>query len=770
MKHWPAALMAAVFVLGLASALTMAQHVGEPFGGFIANQDHARGLWVAPVTPPWWSPLAEGRLRYDDALIALNGRPYDSESYRQYAQADSFTLTLQRDGLPLDLTLPVKKFSPGNFLDLKLPEIIVGLGFWLLAIAVYQVQPEAPVNRAFALASSLTAGAVWLTTTALFVEADVLSLTFSLAWAAAASFVGVAFIYLTMLFPQPIHRPSPRWLILLYGLMGIVATAYIVSLVVGWWRGPSPLTLQLGSWSNLIVIRLFGLGVALYVLRLVWLIARPDLSPLLRRQAQLLLLSAALALPYIIVVVARSFTPTAQSYFWNGLDLRYLILAVPIAFAYLILRYQTFQRTPPILGAVFILATSALFASVCTWLLRLIEPGWAEALNWSPFAPLFVTALAASAFWAVQSSWRGAFSRLFNWERRSYTAAKQFGQQIVDRLEPSQLPKAIAEALVAKLELERSCVWLWDEAAQTFTLAARAGDWRWFMPLPGLPPDPALTQPVRRSDMRGIEVIAPLTVSTAPVGILGLGKRWDEEIFDERDLEIVELIAQQSALFILTATQIEQLRRVPGQIAAAQERERLKIAQELHDTVQQFLGRLPFYLEASRKNPAEADSILERCIAEVGSAAQTVREIRNNLAPLQLESSLSQPLLALVEHFRARTRIETRIEVPPEVDARLSTEARHALYRVVQQALDNAAAHAEARCVTIRLALNNGRLHFSIADDGRGSSEAERARAEARGSFGLKSMQARVTALGGEFEIQSAPGAGTTVRGWLPAE
>jgi signal transduction histidine kinase len=204
-----------------------------------------------------------------------------------------------------------------------------------------------------------------------------------------------------------------------------------------------------------------------------------------------------------------------------------------------------------------------------------------------------------------------------------------------------------------------------------------------------------------------IEIATPLVVSGSPIGLLGSGKRRDEEIFDERDLQITELIAQQAGLFLLTAMQIEQLRQVPQEIATVQERERFKIAQELHDTVQQFLGRLPFFLEvgrsSARSNPAETEDILKRCIAEVDSAAKAVRQIRNNLAPLQLEKTLSQPLHLLIEEFSARTGLQMRVSISPEVDTRLSPEARHAMYRVVQQALDNIAAHAQASLVSIEI-------------------------------------------------------------------
>jgi two-component system NarL family sensor kinase len=251
-----------------------------------------------------------------------------------------------------------------------------------------------------------------------------------------------------------------------------------------------------------------------------------------------------------------------------------------------------------------------------------------------------------------------------------------------------------------------------------------------------------------------------------------LGKRWDDEIFDARDLVIVDLIAQQAALFILTALQVEQLRQVPEQIASAQERERFKIAQELHDTVQQFLGSLPFYLQTSREsiqgNPDEADAVLERCINEVENAAQTVRQIRNNLSPLQLEDGLIRPMETLVDNFRLRTGLVVHLEITPEVDATLTPGDRHALFRVTQQALDNIAAHAEASQVHLKFEHYDGRLHFEISDDGRGSSEEQRAQASEQGSFGLTSMQARIAARGGGFSIDSTPGQGTRISGWLP--
>jgi signal transduction histidine kinase len=102
------------------------------------------------------------------------------------------------------------------------------------------------------------------------------------------------------------------------------------------------------------------------------------------------------------------------------------------------------------------------------------------------------------------------------------------------------------------------------------------------------------------------------------------------------------------------------------------------------------------------------------------------------------------------------------------VDARLDVEARHALYRVVQQALDNVAAHAEASRVTITVTPADRGVRFAVIDDGQGFSEQQRVSAQDKGSFGLKSMHARVTSVGGELTAHSSPGSGTQIRGWLP--
>ena len=160
--------------------------------------------------------------------------------------------------------------------------------------------------------------------------------------------------------------------------------------------------------------------------------------------------------------------------------------------------------------------------------------------------------------------------------------------------------------------------------------------------------------------------------------------------------------------------------------------------------------------------------MLQNCIAEVELAAATVRELQSNLAPRHLEKGLTRPLRLLLDRFRVRTGITIEDRISPAIDQTLSLDARHALYRVVQQALDNIAAHAQANHVDMQITVESSRVRFAVADDGHGFSAEDRSRAEERGSFGLKSMSARITSLQGEFFIEGSSPVGTRVSGWLP--
>jgi signal transduction histidine kinase len=200
--------------------------------------------------------------------------------------------------------------------------------------------------------------------------------------------------------------------------------------------------------------------------------------------------------------------------------------------------------------------------------------------------------------------------------------------------------------------------------------------------------------------------------------------------------------------------------------------ERSRIARDLHDGPVQALAGAVFALHAIGRmlesNDVESASNL---VAEVrdrlSQGADELRRIVRGSRPASLESA------GLAASVRTMTdRLATDHGVSVEFEAKgceaLPPEAEHLAYRVVQQALDNAGAHAAARHVRVRLVRGARSLEAEVVDDGRGFDPSQADTFARRGRVGLASMQERATLGGGSLWIWSRPGAGTTIRLRVP--
>lgn len=794
-RDWLGWFVVLTLFLGVATAVNLARDIGRPFGGYLTYYNPATGNWDFDIlTPAWWTGVSEAGLTTNTYLLALGSQPYryginEAALFRHaYEQNKAYIgLSIERDGQRFEKQVRVILFDVAHYLDLLIPHLIGGIIFWLLAFIVYPIRPQTPLNRVFVAMCCLGAANRWFSRVGLFLHLDMVTDMLNLLTLCFFALLGSVFVHFAFLFPtrSRFYHKSLLYLVYGIGLTGLVG--FSGGRLALWSILPFTWAVRLDYLGYIISWPMSVIGVIAILIRLLAVIIA-NVSRRVRRQAIIMLVGVSFVLPYLVTTWAAYLIGSSGSYsiYWRGLDSRYLVAAGPAAAALVILRYQTFRRPSPLFLIVPVLSISAIVANVGSVI-------WAWSLPFSPIAwklPPFIPALGmtliVSLIWVTQSSWRGFFGRVLHWRQQNDDAAKHFGQHVMSQTDLLAMPRRIADALVSELQLEKAAVWVWQEAMEVFQLVGQAGEWE--QPLPEhLPAATASLQqavqfggqavalpdwvsPFRQQP--GLAMLVPLWIANRMTGLLGLGKRWDEEIFDERDLDIIELIAQQSALFLLTAQQVEQLRQVPGHIALAQESERLKLARELHDTVQQLLGRLPFYLEVSRQTmwttPDKAEQLLDKSILDVEEAARAVRQIRNNLAPSQLEYGLMQPMVGLCEQFERRTGIQTVWYLHPSVDHVLSLEARHALYRVVQQALDNIEEHAQATAVNLTLNYENNRIAFCITDNGQGSSAEQRSQKQGQGAFGLRSMTARIQTLGGHFEFSSAPGEGSCVQGWIP--
>jgi signal transduction histidine kinase len=157
------------------------------------------------------------------------------------------------------------------------------------------------------------------------------------------------------------------------------------------------------------------------------------------------------------------------------------------------------------------------------------------------------------------------------------------------------------------------------------------------------------------------------------------------------------------------------------------------------------------------------------CQNDIKDAIRNLYEIRRSLDPNELAQGLVEPVRMAAERAKRLRGLNTHILASPEVDEGLSPPARRALYRMIKQALDNTLAHANASNFHVRLEMENQKVRFVIADDGKGSTTEQRNLALTSGHMGLKTMRTRIESLGGEFTYHSQSGAGTQISGWVPA-
>jgi signal transduction histidine kinase len=198
------------------------------------------------------------------------------------------------------------------------------------------------------------------------------------------------------------------------------------------------------------------------------------------------------------------------------------------------------------------------------------------------------------------------------------------------------------------------------------------------------------------------------------------------------------------------------------QLAVMKERNRL--ARDLHDSVTQALYGVTLYAEAATRRLQQGDTDLASGhLSEIRETAQeSLREMRLLIFELRLpllkQEGLIAALQARLEAVEGRVGLETALIV--EGDGPLSAEVEEGLYRIAQEALNNALRHACASSVSVRLHLNKT-VTLEIEDNGVGFDPAG---AQEHASFGLRGMQERAARLGGEFTVRSSPGGGTKIK------
>jgi len=265
----------------------------------------------------------------------------------------------------------------------------------------------------------------------------------------------------------------------------------------------------------------------------------------------------------------------------------------------------------------------------------------------------------------------------------------------------------------------------------------------------------------------GRALIAPLLFRGDPLGVVvALDRVGDPGRFDDEDQRLLEAFAVSAATGVATARSMAE-ERLQNTIDAA-EQERSRWARELHDETLQALAVLRMRLSSALREDS-TDRLAETGHAAVDQIDREIVKLRRlitELRPASLDTiGLEAALQALPEQHEQADGLEVTsdLDLPRDQEQRPTALIETAVYRLVQEALNNVSKHSHARHAALTVRATRTSIEIVVSDDGVGFEPAL-----VREGFGLVGMRERAALLGGTLEIDSKTGSGTTVRAEIP--
>ena len=273
---------------------------------------------------------------------------------------------------------------------------------------------------------------------------------------------------------------------------------------------------------------------------------------------------------------------------------------------------------------------------------------------------------------------------------------------------------------------------------------------------------PDLDDEVRNKPIDHIAVM-PLNGRTGVLGVMCTATCHTSPN-DDIDFQFQQAIAS----WMATALENVRLNLSDRRLAVLEERERFGM--DLHDGIIQSVYAVGLTLEHARlllnDDPEKAASRIDQAIHDLNHTIRDIRAYILDLRPRQMhDESIMEAIQRLVHEFKANTLIDVNLDGRADGLESLPTPQALALFHICQESLANIAKHAHARHVDVLLWRTNDRALLEIHDDGQGFNPDQIHKAI---GHGLSNMQTRATNAGGEVDISSEIGVGSTVLAWVP--
>jgi signal transduction histidine kinase len=437
-------------------------------------------------------------------------------------------------------------------------------------------------------------------------------------------------------------------------------------------------------------------------------------------------------------------------------------VALPVAAGIAIFKHRLYDidvviNRTVVYGSLAVFIT-AVYVGIAVGIGALIGGGGKPNLGLS----IFATAIVAVGFQPVRERVQRVANRLVYGKRASpYEVLSQFSERVAESVAVDDVLPRMARVLAEGTGAQRADVWLrsgsvWRDAAM------------WPVGGAAFAPTPAVDGNLPSSS--GGDRMVAVRHQGELLGALSVTKRSGESLTPVEE-NLLSHLAGQAGLVLknvgLTAdlqARLEELRASRQRLVTAQDEERRRLERNLHDGAQQHLVALKVKLGLAEmllgRDPERARVTLDQLKSDADEALDTLRDLARGIYP---------PLLADKGLGAALESQARKATVPVAVDAdgiaRYSQDVEAAVYFAVLEALQNVQKYAGASRALIRLREESGELHFSVDDDGRGFDVATTPT-----GTGLVNMGDRVDALGGQLEVTSTIGTGTSVAGRIPVD
>lgn len=729
-------------VLGLLLLFVYAYFFAVPYAGFwYSSSGQVSQLFVTPA-PPSDLRLNDQLIQVGPALWSDFRRDFNLTLFEGARPGDEIPLLVERDGQQSTIRWVFPGPTIGEALERVNGDWFLSFFFWLAGTSVMlNVRPKDVRWRLLVAFYYLTALGVITGTGA--AQAHV--------WKSAIVLQTAVWLcvpvywHLHWAIPQPL-RPLPQSLGLVYGAFGLLALA---------------------PWFGLVPPRSYVYGLLLAVVgTVVLLLLHFLLQPARRRDITLLLVFAVLAVAPLAVISLARLTGLALPFYAGGASLLALPL-LPVGYFYATYRHQLggmeLRRNRLLSLYLFLIVLgTALFILHA---LAAVLPGFsANELLISVIASILAALVAIVGYAPFQ---RFVEHSLLGVPPAPTHLLETYASRIATRLDLPGLTDLLKDILAGLLVRQSALVRLDDASRMSVLYRAGIGDGEFptGQDLPMLLAGAGQYPCPQPQPCAWVRLALPLRLGNQIIGLWLLGRRDPDDEYARPEITVLQALADQTAIALAHIVQSDLLRVAYKADIDRMEVERTSLARELHDDV---LGDL-----AELKGNAGTYSSSPDFLESYDRVTASVRQIVTGLRPAMLNYGLWAALNTLIDALADRAPQGPLVEFDvPETRVRYDADLEQHLYRIVQQACENALHHARASRLTIHGRLEQDHIDLTVQDDGTGFEAGERldlAGLIAHQHFGLAGMYERATLIQAKLLIDSGFQRGTRIRiTWSP--